>query len=161
MHAATSIPGTRMRRKRGRRCNQDLCSLLKAAARRSPRRAEKQGYESKAIYNMPKSENQNGCKNGCNSFCTRFLFVNSGYLAIQILQKHRNIHRKRHISGELWIIENPVLRFKEPGDVLSDSRYAMPGLHHYTGKSKQKMPAGPENELAGMSIFNSQPLIHL
>ena len=39
--------------------------------------------------------------------------------------------------------------------VLSDSRYAMSGLHHYTGKPKQKMPAGPENELAGMSIFSS------
>lgn len=111
MHAATSIPGTRTRRKRGRRCNQNLCSLLKEAARRRPRRAEKQGRESKSIYNMPKSENQNGC----NSFCTRFSFVNSGYLAARNLQNHRKIHRKRHISDELWITENPVLRFEEPG----------------------------------------------
>ena len=116
LHAATSTPGTRMRRKRGRRCNQALCSLLKKAARRSPRRAEKQGRESKAIYNMSKSENQNGC----NSFCARFLFVNFGYLTAQNLQKHRNIHRKRHISDELWITENPVLHFEEPGDGRGD-----------------------------------------
>lgn len=120
LHAATSIPVTRMRRKRGRRYSLDLCSLLKEAARRSPRRAEKRGRESKAIYSMPKSENQNGCKNGCNSFCTRFLFVNSGYFAIPILQKHRIIHRKRHISDEMWITENPVLRFEEPGDGRGD-----------------------------------------
>lgn len=112
LHAATSIPGTRTRRKRGRRRNQDLCSLLEEAARRRPRRAEKQGRESKAIYNMPKSENQNGC----NSFCARFSFVNSGYLAARNLQKHQSIHRKRHISDELWITENPILRFEEPGD---------------------------------------------
>nr|DAI03774.1 MAG TPA: hypothetical protein [Caudoviricetes sp.] len=36
------------------------------------------------------------------------------------LQKHRNIHRKRHISDELWITESPVLRFEEPGDGRGD-----------------------------------------
>ena len=94
--------------------------MLNESARRSPRRAEKQGCESKTIYSMPKSENQNGCKNGCNSFYARFLFVNSGYLAARNLQKHRNIHSKRHISDKLWITENPVLRFEEPGNGRGD-----------------------------------------
>lgn len=68
---------------------------------------------------MPKSENQNGCKNGSNSFCARFSFVNSGYLAARSLQKRRNIHKNWHISDELWITENPVLRFEEPGNGAS------------------------------------------
>ena len=36
-----------------------------------------------------------------------------------------------------------------PPDVLSDSRYAMSGLHHYTGKFKQKVPAGPRKWACG------------
>lgn len=52
----------------------------------------------------------------------------------------------------------PLEKMKKPLEikgfhVLSDSRYAMSGLHHYTGKFKQKMPAGSENELTGTFIL--------
>ena len=40
-----------------------------------------------------------------------------------------------------------------PPDVLSDSRYAMSGLHHYTGKFKQKVPAGPRKWACGYVHF--------
>lgn len=56
-------------------------------------------------------------------------------------------------------LENIV--FSRVFNVLSDSRYAMSGLHHYTGKPEQKMPAGSENELAGMAVFSNQLSIYL